>query len=417
MSAIIALTMPKWGIEMTEGTVNAWRVAAGDTVSKGDAILDVETEKIVNTVEAPAGGTLRRLLADAGGVYPVGALLGVLAPAEVADSEIEAFITAFTPERVSFDSEQGFGRDGLRPSTRDAGSAPEAQASLAGAQAQRRSGNVIPAPASGDSHVSPIARRIAEQLGVDLSKVRGTGRNGRISKEDVEAYASSRTAGNRATRKPFSATRATIAARLQQSAQTIPHYRVTVTAIADRIMMLRRSLIARSVDVSLNDIIIRAAALALTRHRALNARFEDNELSEYDHADISIAVATGNGLITPILRRADQKSIEDIARETADLTTRARSGALTRSDVDGGTFTVSNLGMFGIERFDAIINPPQVAILAVGSAHPAVVAHNATPTVMQVMTLTLSADHRIVDGAVAAQFLGTLRTLIEMGDL
>jgi pyruvate dehydrogenase E2 component (dihydrolipoyllysine-residue acetyltransferase) len=409
--------MPKWGIEMTEGTVNAWHVAAGAAVSKGDALLDVETEKIVNTVEAPASGTLRRLLADAGAVYPVGALLGVLAPAEVADSEIEAFIAAFIPERVSFDSEEGFSREGLRPSTRGPGATVEARGSSAGARAPTRSGDVVPAPASGDSHVSPIARRIAEQLGVDLSQVRGTGRNGRISKEDVEAYAASQTTGNRAIRKPLTATRATIATRLQQSTQTIPHYRVTVTAIADRIMTLRRGLIARSVDVSLNDIIIRATALALTRHRALNARFEDNELSEYDHADIAIAVATGNGLITPVLRRADQKSIEEIARASADLTARARSGALTRSDLEGGTFTISNLGMFGIEQFDAIINPPQVAILAVGSVHPAVVAHNGTPAVMQVMTLTLSSDHRIVDGAIAAQFLGTLRTLIEMGDL
>jgi pyruvate dehydrogenase E2 component (dihydrolipoamide acetyltransferase) len=182
-------------------------------------------------------------------------------------------------------------------------------------------------------------------------------------------------------------------------------------------MALRRSHVARSINVSLNDILIRAVSLALTRHRALNARFEDNELSEYEHADIAIAVAAENGLITPVLRRADQKSIEDIARESADLTARARNGTLTRDDLDGGTFTISNLGMFGIEQFDAIINPPQVAILAVGSAHSAVVAHNGTPTVAQLLTLTLSADHRVIDGAVAAQFLGTLRTLIEMGDL
>jgi pyruvate dehydrogenase E2 component (dihydrolipoamide acetyltransferase) len=379
--------MPKWGIEMTEGTINAWRVAAGATVSKGDALLDVETEKIVNTVEAPAAGTLRRLLADAGQVYPVGALLGVLAPAEAADSEIDRFIEGFKPEQVAFDL--------------------DASASSA----------VTPGEESGESRVSPIARRIAEQLGVDLSKVKGTGRNGRISKEDVEAYAASQSNANRATRKPLSATRTTIAARLQQSTQTIPHYRLSITAIADRVMALRRSHVARSINVSLNDILIRAVSLALTRHRALNARFEDNELSEYEHADIAIAVAADNGLITPVLRRADQKSIEDIARESADLTARARNGTLTRDDLDGGTFTISNLGMFGIEQFDAIINPPQVAILAVGSAHSAVVAHNGTPTVAQLLTLTLSADHRVIDGAVAAQFLGTLRTLIEMGDL
>lgn len=374
--SIVALTMPKWGIEMTEGTLNAWRVSAGQSVAKGDAVIDVETEKIVNTVEAPGAGTLRRLIANAGDTYPVGALLGVLAPAEVSEADIDSFIARFRPEKVAFEPTDSIAAD------------------------------VAAEPA----HVSPIAKRIAEQLGVDLSKVKGTGRNGRISKEDVEAYAATRSNANAFTKKKLSATRATIASRLQESTQTIPHYRLSTTVVAGPLLALR------SGEVSVNDLLIRAVSLALKQHRALNARFEDNEVAEYEHADIAIAVATDNGLITPVLRRADAKSIGDIAKESKELLSRARSGALTRTDLEGGTFTISNLGMFGIDQFDAIINPPQVAILAVGAVHPAVVVQNGAPAVAQVMTLTISADHRVIDGAVAAQFLGTLRTLIETGN-
>lgn len=391
---IVALTMPKWGIEMTEGTINAWRVAAGQTVAKGDPLIDVETDKIVNTVEAPASGKLRRITASEGDVRPVGSLLGVFAPAEVSDGEIDAFVASFRGERVSFEPDAP-GAAGAGPTT----------AATEGGEA------------AGEARISPFARRLAGQLGIDLAKVKGTGRNGRVSKEDVEAYAASLSEGNPSTRKRMSATRVTIATRLQQSSQTIPHYRLAATVVAERLMEIRRELADRSVDVSLNDLMVRAVALALVRHRELNARLEEADVVEYQHADIAIAVATDNGLITPVLRRADLKSPQEIARESADLTARARSGSLTRGDLDGGTFTLSNLGMFGIERFDAIINPPQVAILAVGSAQSAVVVREGSPAVARAMTLTLSADHRVIDGAIAARFLATLKTLIESGDL
>jgi pyruvate dehydrogenase E2 component (dihydrolipoamide acetyltransferase) len=413
MSApIVALTMPKWGIEMTEGTINAWRVAAGQTVSKGDPLIDVETDKIVNTVEAPAAGTLRRLTAAEGDVRPVGSLLGVFAPAEVTEGEIDAFIASFRGERVSFEPDA------------DSTAVPSAAASD-----RRPSRPAIEGPtssstpvasnldAANEARISPFARRLAEQLGIDLAQVKGTGRNGRVSKEDVEAYAATLTQTNPSTRKRMSATRVTIATRLQESSQTIPHYRLATTATAERLLALRREFAGRGVELSLNDLLIRAAALSLVRHRALNARLDEHEIVEYQHADIAIAVATDNGLITPVLRRADLKSPQEIARESADLVTRARGAALTRGDLEGGTFTISNLGMFGVERFDAIINPPQVAILAVGSARPSVVAVDGKPTIAQVMTLTLSADHRVIDGAVAAQFLATLKSLIESGDL
>jgi pyruvate dehydrogenase E2 component (dihydrolipoamide acetyltransferase) len=190
-----------------------------------------------------------------------------------------------------------------------------------------------------------------------------------------------------------------------------------MTVDAERLLMRRRDFKSRGVELSINDLLVRAAALSLVRHRVLNARFEEPEVIEFEHADIAIAVATDNGLVTPVLRRANLKSLEEIAVATRDLTERARKGGLTRADLEGGTFTVSNLGMFGIERFDAIINPPQVAILAAGAVQPAVVVREGAATIAHSMTLTLSADHRVIDGAIAAQFLATLRGLIESGDL
>ncbi len=212
----------------------------------------------------------------------------------------------------------------------------------------------------------------------------------------------------------MSSTRATIARRLLESRQTIPHYRLTVDVDVGRLQLRRRELMKQSgTKITLNDMLVRATALALTRHPTLNAQLDGDEMVQYTHADIAIAVATDNGLIAPIVRSADLKALPDIARTTADLTERAKRGALKRAEISGGTFTISNLGMFGLNSFDAIINPPQVAILAVGSAQERIVARNGAPVVAQMMTLTLSADHRVVDGAMAAAFLATLAGLVQ----
>ena len=181
-----------------------------------------------------------------------------------------------------------------------------------------------------------------------------------------------------------------------------------------RLQLRRRELMKQSgTKITLNDMLVRATAIALTRHPALNAQLVGDEIVQYTHADIAIAVATDNGLIAPIVRNADLKALPDIARTTADLTERAKRGALKQAEISGGTFTISNLGMFGLDSFDAIINPPQVAILAVGSAQERIVARNGSPVVAQMMTLTLSADHRVVDGALAATFLATLAGLVQ----
>jgi pyruvate dehydrogenase E2 component (dihydrolipoamide acetyltransferase) len=402
------ITMPKWGIEMQEGTINAWHCAVGAAIAKGDPLLDVETEKIVNSVESPVDGTLRRVIVDAGETRPVGALLALYADADVTDAEIDAFVANFKAADASFEPEA------------PAGAAAPAPAAVA----QEAS------PASeGESKVSPIARRVAERLGVDVTKVTGTGRHGRVSKEDVEAYAQAHglmpAAGaaaaapaavdNTPTREKLTSMRLTIARRLTESKQSIPHYRLSVDVDCAALTRRRAELAAAGKKVSLNDLLLRALALTLVEHRDVNAQFAGDEVLRFPHADICVAVATEGGLTTPIVRAADRKDVAKIAAEVADLAERARSARLTREEITGGTFTLSNLGMFGVDRFDAIINPPQVAILAVGAARDRAVVRNGALAVARVMTLELSCDHRVVDGAVGGRFLAGLRERLEEG--
>ena len=405
-SRIAAVTMPKWGIEMTEGTLNAWTAVIGQSLNKGDGLLDVETDKIVNTVEAPSAGTLRRTLASTGDVIAVGALLAVLAPPDVSEAQIDQFIANFKGATVNFEPESSSTPVELAPN------------------------NV--AAADGEPRVSPIARRVAQRLGVDVTLVVGSGRNGRVSKDDVEAFAARTAAagnnaaalagaagysGNPETRSRMSSMRATIARRLMESAQTIPHYRLIAEVDAGRLILKKGSITDNtSTPISVNDMLIRACSLALLQHPIVNAQLQGDELVQFQHADIAFAVATESGLIAPIVRRADTKTAAQIARETTDLAARAVSGRLTREEITGGTFTISNLGMHGVTRFDGIINLPQVAILAVGRAEERVVARDGHPAVARMMTLTLSLDHRVIDGAVGAAFLNTLSRIIEKPD-
>ena len=407
---IRALTMPKWGIEMQEGTVTAWHIEPGRRVEKGEPLLDVETEKIVNSVESPASGTLRIVLAGAGDTCKVGELVGVLAEPGVGDAEVDAFIRNFRPADTSFERDDSAG-----------GEAPAATAAAA-ATAQPAT-PAAPSEDGDEPRVSPIARRLAEKLGIDPSRIVGTGRNGRVSKEDVEAYAAklaaapapapeATAAATPLRRERLTSMRATIARRLGESKQTIPHYRVSIDLDADALLARRRALADTGVRVSVNDLLLEAVARALVRHPRVNAQFDGNEVLEFGQADVAVAVATDSGLITPVIRAADGKPVERLAAESRELAARARSGKLTREEITGGTFTVSNLGMYGIKSFDAIINPPQVAILAVGAAEPRPVVRDGALAVGTRMTVTLSSDHRVVDGAAAAAFLATLAALV-----
>lgn len=406
---IFPITMPKWGIEMQQGTITDWHAAPGAAVAKGAPLLDVETEKIVNSVEAPVAGTLRRIVAGKGETEAVGALIAVFADPAVPDAEVDAFIAAFRPADASFDPEETV-----------AAAAPAAPPAPAPA---------AEAPVDGEARVGPIARRVAERLGVDVSKVKGTGRNGRVSKEDVEAYAAALaseqaagatalapTTGDGVVREKLSSMRATIARRLLESKQGIPHYRLVVDADLSALLARRAALRATGVEVSVNDLLLRACALALVQHPAVNAQFHGDEIHRFPNADISVAVATDGGLVTPVVRAVEGKSAAQIGAETTELAARARAGRLAREEITGGTFTLSNLGMFGIDSFDAIINPPQVAILAVGAAADRPLVRGGSVVVARCATLTLSCDHRAVDGAVGAQFLATLRRLIEAAD-
>ena len=429
MSKINAITMPKWGIEMQEGTINGWHATAGQVLGKTEPLLDVETEKIVNTVETPVAGTLRRIIGQVGDTLAVGALIGLMADAAVSEEELDQFIANFKGANTSFEP------------VADAGPAPTATPSA-------------PEESSGEARVSPIARRVAERLGVDIAKVVGTGRNGRVSKEDVEAYhaaqagaaagevasklaptmdgaaaaasslpSSQPTVGgsllpteagtNPATREKMTSMRLTIARRLSESKQTIPHYRLAADVDFTGLFARRAELVAAGQKVSVNDLLLRGVALTLGKHPQLNAHFAGDEVVKFARADICVAVSTDGGLSTPVLRDVANKTAAEVASGVADLAQRARNGKLVREEITGGTFTVSNLGMFGIDQFDAIINPPQVAILAVGAARERVIARNAAALVAKVATLTLSCDHRVVDGAVGAAFLADLRGCLE----
>jgi pyruvate dehydrogenase E2 component (dihydrolipoamide acetyltransferase) len=408
---ISAITMPKWGIEMTEGTITGWRVGEGQRIERGAEILDVETEKIVNAVESPAGGTLRRILANDGETRAVGALIGVIAEEHTSDADITRFVESFVAATVSFDP------DG-----------PAAPAAAAPGPAATAAEPTMADTSSDEARVSPIARRVAERLGVDLSKVAGTGRNGRISKEDVETFAAqagaaapgatSAAATPSATtairRIRMSARRGTIARRLLESKQSIPHFRLEVDVDFGPLLQHRQALMDGASDrITINDLLLRAAALALVQHPMVNAQLEGDEILQFENADIAIAVSAEAGLVTPVLRCANQKSVATIARASRDLIDRARRGSLLREEISGGSFTVSNLGTHGVTRFDAIINAPQVAILAVGAISQRPVVRAGALAVAQLVTLTLSADHRVVDGAVGAAFLITLRGLLE----
>jgi pyruvate dehydrogenase E2 component (dihydrolipoamide acetyltransferase) len=414
--------MPKWGIEMQQGTVTGWHVAVGTATQKGEHLLDVETDKIVNSVESPAGGTLRLILAEAGATENVGALIGLIADASVSDPELREFVRGFQPADASFEP-------------LDEPSSTTAPVLTASAQPDP---NARPDPkadsSESEARVSPIARRIAERLGVDVTQVKGTGRGGRISKEDVEAFAAARDsaaargagggglpAGVRDSaeatvgapaRMRLSSMRAAIAKRLLESYQSIPHYRVSVDVDCEP-MSARVAASRGSGDgVSINALVVRATALALRDHPQLNAHLVGDELLTYSAVDVCIAVAIESGLLTPVLRDAAAKTAAQIGAEIKALGLRARAGTLTREEITGGTFTISNLGMFGVDRFDAIINPPQVAILAVGAVSERVAIRDGSPVAAKMATFTLSADHRVIDGALASRFLASLKSLL-----
>ena len=402
MSAIYPIAVPKWGIEMVEGTVNNWLKQAGDDVNKGDEILEIESDKIVNVWEAPADGVLRRLLVEEGEARAVGQLLGVIAGADVSEDSIDAFIASYSDEAPADEPEAA------TPSP-----APAATTSPAAKPA---------ASGSTGGRASPVVKRLAEELGVDIDQVAGTGRNGRITQDDVRAAAENGPAAPSTAPAvdgdyediPLSATRKTIAQRLTSAKQDIPHYYLTVDWEVDNLLALREQMNADApVKISLNDMLVYCVARALVAEPRVNIHVTEDTVRQFKQANVAVAIATDDGLFPATIYGADSLGVEEIAQRRADLVSRANTGELTRDDLAGATFTVSNLGMYGIDQFTAIINPPMGALLALGRAQERCVARNGQVETATLISATLSCDHRAIDGAIGAQFLAALQSEIE----
>ena len=388
MSEIYPIAVPKWGIEMVEGTITSWNKSEGDAIAKGDEVFEMESDKIVNVWDAPVAGVLRRIIAAAGDAHPVGALLGVIAAADVSDADIDQFIAEHSAAKAETES------------------APAA-AETATPQQTIQTGDAY-------TRSSPSVRRLADELGVDLGAVTGTGRRGRITDDDVKAATGSDSSAPEGVQViPLSATRKTIARRLTEAKQSIPHFYLTAEYALDGLLAHRAKLNETgSVKVSVNDLLVWSVAQALMKEPRVNVNLVDDSIHQFDAAHISVAIATEEGLYPATVRNANALSPAEIAEATAALAEKAKTGKLTKDDISGGSFTVSNLGMFGITQFTAIINPPMGAILAMGKASQQAVVREGEIGIATMLSVTLSCDHRVIDGAVGAQFLATLDEVI-----
>ncbi|MGC2524704.1 MAG: pyruvate dehydrogenase complex dihydrolipoamide acetyltransferase [Stellaceae bacterium] len=434
----IEILMPALSPTMTEGNLAKWLKREGDEVRSGDVLAEIETDKATMEVEAVDDGRVGKILVPEGtqGVkvnQPIALLLG-----EGEDNSALA-----QP-----------GSSPTTPAASPAAAPAQTEPPASGAQ------KAAPPPAAGNGHdgrvfASPLARRMAQQAGLDLGAIIGSGPQGRVVKSDIEAALTAARAprvepaapparpaapaparpapesptstllskervlalaGNPPyTERPLSAMRRVIARRLTEAKQTVPHFYLTIDCEIDELLKIRTELNAKSdaYRISVNDFVIRAAALALRRVPAANASWSDEAILQWDTVDIAVAVALDEGLITPIVKQADRKGLATIAAETRDLVARARTGKLKLDEFQGGTFSISNLGMFGVREFAAVINPPHGGILAVGAGEQRPVVKGGALAVATVMSCTLSCDHRAVDGAVGAQFLAAFKKLVE----
>ena len=432
--------MPKLSPTMEEGQIARWLKKEGDKVAMGEPLAEIDTDKATMEMQALANGVLRKILVGEGESAPLGQLIAVIGEAneDIASLLSEAPAAAAPPAPEKKEPAPAPAPEATPPQQAQQPAPPQqAQAAAAGAGTVGNGRQAVAAPSSGRVIVSPLAARMAAESGLDLRSIQGSGPGGRIVKKDIEAALSepkpapaapqryprpvepgqpAPTIGASAYRdEPASQIRQTIAKRLVTSLGPVPHFFLTTDIEMDRAAEMRKGINALDPDlkISINDIIIKVTAAALIQHPEVNASFQDRFVRYYEQADIGVAVAIEDGLITPVVRAANQKSLSQIAAEVRELAERARSKKLKPEEYTGATFSISNLGMFGIDEFTAVINPPEGAILAVGAMTPKPVVRDNEIVVRQMMRVTMSCDHRVIDGATGAKFLQTFKKILE----
>jgi pyruvate dehydrogenase E2 component (dihydrolipoamide acetyltransferase) len=404
---------------MEEGNLAKWLKKEGDKISSGDVIAEIETDKATMEVEATDSGIMGKILiAEGTNGVKVNSLIAVLLESGEDSSAIDSIIANFSSGKIA----------GTKTSSDSANNSNTKEPTV---EAEKKSENT---KQSGERvFASPLAKRIAENKGVDISKVEGSGPNGRVIKKDVENFTPSQSSSQKSAKTtqfsgrngeesytiPHSNMRKVIAKRLLESKQTVPHFYVAVEACVKNLNKARveinKYLEQFGEKVSVNDIIIKACANALKVHTSVNASWSENGMIVYNNVDVSIAVGIQDGLITPIIKNADSKNLRVISSEAKDLIKRARENKLSLEEFQGGGFSISNLGMYGVSHFNAIINPPQSAIIAIGGVKSIakICKKSGEAYEEEIMTLTLSCDHRVIDGVLAAEFLNTVKAFIE----
>jgi pyruvate dehydrogenase E2 component (dihydrolipoamide acetyltransferase) len=423
--------MPKLSPTMEEGQLARWLKKEGDKVSMGEPLAEIDTDKATMEMQALSNGVLRKILINEGESAPLGQPIAIIGEP---DEDISSLLKSFADKGAQASA------PARAAEPQPAATAPATAASESNSTATVGEGTQAAPPArdGGRQLISPIAARMAADAGISLSSLQGSGPGGRIVKRDIEAAMTEKPRAKTASPLPLAALsrpaekgavygpsayrdepvsemRRTIAKRLVTSLGPVPHFFLTTEIDMERAADLRRSIneLYPDAKLSINDVIIKVTAAALIAHPKVNASFQDKTIRHYEHADIGVAVATDNGLITPIVRSADLKSLVEIGAEVRELAGRARARKLKPEEYTGASFSISNLGMFGIDEFTAVINPPEGAILAVGAMAPKAVVKDGSVVVRQTMRVTMSCDHRVIDGAIGAQFLQTFKQILE----
>jgi pyruvate dehydrogenase E2 component (dihydrolipoamide acetyltransferase) len=396
------IRMPKMSDTMTEGVIVAWHKKVGDDVKSGDILAEVETDKATMELENYVKGTLLHIGIEAGQSVPVDSIIAVVG---AKGEDISGLLTEAAAPKAE---------------------APGAKIEVATPATSPTEAPTTPSTSDTRLKASPLAKKIAEEKGVDISKVSGSGDNGRIVKRDIENFSPAASGSKPSVSIPsivgtesfddvtVSQMRKAIARRLSESKNGAPHFYLTMSINMDKVIEARKVMNDISpVKISVNDIIIKAVAASLRQHPKVNSSWLGDKIRMNHHIHVGVAVAIEDGLIVPVVKFADNKTISHISAEVKELADKAKNKKLQPTEFEGSTFTISNLGMFGIDQFTAIINPPESCILAVGAAQETVVVENGQMKVANIMKVTLSCDHRSVDGAVGSAFLQTLKAMLE----